>query len=516
MSRTRTLVLLLGLAAPAAGLGLFWLLPRRADPPSPTQGRDNPGAWAGTVRDDAGPVAGACVRVKGTPHAALTDRDGSFRLPPRPTDAARVTAAKEGYFIAGASGEALPLAFTLTCLPDKDNEDYRWADSPPGPGRHSCGNCHEEIYREWSASAHSRSATGKHFLNLYDGSDWHGKPNVGWSLLGQHPLGSGVCNACHVPTMPFESELYADVRNAKGVAAQGVHCDYCHKVQGVGDGQLGLSHGRFNLRLLRPAEGQLFFGPLDDVDRGDDAFAPLYRDSRYCASCHEGTVFGVAVYTTYSEWQASPARRAGKQCQTCHMAPTGRMTNFAPGHGGIERDPKTLANHRFFAGSPEEMLRGAVSLSAVARRDGGAVRVEIEVRADGAGHRLPTGFIDRHLLLVVDASGADGRPPPLKDGPVLSSVAGKALAGRPGKLYAKLLKDFDGRSPAPFWQADPDAVDTRLTPGEPDRIAWMFAEGAARLRVRLLYRRFWQQVADEKGWPENETVVAEREVSIAP
>jgi nitrate/TMAO reductase-like tetraheme cytochrome c subunit len=508
MSRSRSLVPLLLFAA-LGSLAVLAVARLNSGRPSAAGHDDH---LPGTVRDAGGPVSGACVRFKGTDVAAVTDADGSFHLPARP---GRVTAAKEGYFIAGTSSGVLPLSLTLTRLPEEDHEDYRWADSHPGPGRHSCGNCHEEIYREWSASAHSRSATGKHFLNLYEGSDWDGRPNVGWSLLGQNPDGSGVCNSCHVPTMPFEAGTYADVRNAKGVAAQGVHCDYCHKIEGVANGRLGLSHGRFNLRLLRPAEGQLFFGPLDDVDRGDDAFSPLYRDSRYCASCHEGTVFGVAVYTTYSEWQASPARRAGKQCQTCHMAPTGRMTNIAPDHGGIERDPKTLANHRFFAGSQEEMLRGAVALSAVARRDGATVRVEVEVRADGAGHRLPTGFIDRHLLLVVDAFGADSQPLALKDGPVLPSVAGKALANRPGKLYAKLLKDFDGRSPAPFWKADPDAIDTRLTPGEPDHVRFAFAEGTARLRVRLLYRRFWQQVAEEKRWPDNDTVVAEREVSVS-
>ena len=34
-----------------------------------------------------------------------------------------------------------------------------------------------------------------------------------------------------------------------------------------GLGAIGLAHGRDALSLLRPAEGQLFFGPLDDVDR---------------------------------------------------------------------------------------------------------------------------------------------------------------------------------------------------------------------------------------------------------
>lgn len=501
MSRTRSLALLLLLAPLAA----VWLVPARppAGPPH-------------AVRDEDGPVAGACLRFKGTAAAAVSAADGTFRLPRRPPNARRVTAAKEGYYIAGAAADPLPPALRLRRLPDEDREDYQWVDPAPGGGRHACGNCHEAIYREWSASAHARSATGQHFVNLYDGTDWDGNANVGWSLLRDNQTGSGVCSSCHAPTLSFAGDPDYDVRNAKGVAAEGVHCDYCHKVRGVGAGEFGLSHGRFNLRLLRPAEGQLFFGPLDDVDRGDDSFSPFYRDSRYCASCHEGTVFGVAVYTTYSEWQASPAGRAGKQCQACHMAPTGRMTNIAPGHGGIERDPKTLANHRFFAGSQEDMLRGAVSLSAAARREAGAVRAEVEVRADGAGHRVPTGFIDRHVLLVAEAFGAGGEPLPPGDGPVLPPVAGKALAGKPGKLYAKLLKDLDGHSPAPFWKADPDATDTRLTPGEPDRVTFTFPGGAARLRLRLLYRRFWRQVAEEKHWPDDEIVVAERVLRVAP
>ncbi|HKI31377.1 MAG TPA: multiheme c-type cytochrome [Gemmataceae bacterium] len=516
MSRTRCLALFsfLAVLAGLAAVALHFGRGRGPDASSPSA-REGPGDLLGIVRD-GGPIAGACVRFKGTSLSTVTDAGGSFRLPQRSGMAGRVTAAKVGYFIAGTADDEAPLSLTLTRLPDKDNEEYRWVSSAPGAGRHNCGNCHEEIYREWSASAHSRSATGKQFRNLYDGSDWDGKPDAGWSLLRDNPNGSGVCNSCHVPTMPFDGSAYLDLRNAKGVAAEGVHCDYCHKVQEVGDGQLGVSHGRFNLHLLRPAEGQLFFGPLDDVDRGDDSFAPLYRDSRYCASCHEGTVFGVAVYTTYSEWQASPAGRAGKQCQTCHMAPTGRMRNIAPGHGGIERDALTLANHRFFAGGPAEMLRAAVSLSGEARRDGGTVRAEVEVRADGAGHRLPTGYIDRHLILVAEAVAADGRPLPLRDGPVLSSVAGKGLAGRPGKLYAKLLRDFDGHSPAPFWKADPEAADTRLTPGQPDRLTFVFPGETTGLRLRLLYRRFWQQVADEKRWPDKEIVVAERELIVPP
>jgi hypothetical protein len=328
--------------------------------------------------------------------------------------------------------------------------------------------------------------------------------------LADHPDGAAVCAACHAPTLTdFLDPAYSDLRRITGVASHGVHCDYCHKIADVPAERLGQTHGRFNLTLLRPAEGQLFFGPLDDVDRHEDTFSPLYHQSRYCASCHEGVVFGVHVYSTYAEWLESPARRAGKQCQTCHMAPTGKLTNVAPGRGGIERDPKTLANHRFFAGSQLEMLRRCLKVTAVLTPDGEGVRAEVTVTASDVGHRVPTGFVDRQLLLVVEGLGRDGQTVAPRRGPTLPATAGKPLAGTPGRLYAKQLRGFDGRSPAPFWRADGDALDTRLVPDKPDRLTFDFPSGLERVRVRLLYRRFWQEVADVKGWPDNEIEVAD-------
>jgi hypothetical protein len=447
---------------------------------------------------------------------------------------------KEGYFIAGAAdpvpaagalatllpllrvppvcaADRVPVVLSLARLPSADCVDYRWVDPVPDPRQAPrCGNCHAEIYQEWADSAHARSATGRHFRNLYEGSDWKGRPGVGWSLLADHPDGAGVCTACHAPTVAFDDPAFFDLRAVKGVAARGVHCDYCHKIVDAPTENLGKTHGRFNLQLLRPEKGQLFFGPLDDVDRGEDAFAAVYRESRYCASCHEGTVFGVHVYGTYSEWLDSRARKAGKQCQTCHMAPTGTLTNLAPGQGGIPRDPKTLGNHRFFVGSQADMLRRCLKVSVVLTPEDGGLRAVVAVRAEDVGHRVPTGFVDRNLLLVVDGIDGDGKPVTQYKGPSLPEVAGRELAGRPGRLYAKLLKDFDGHSPAPFWRADPKMIDTRLVPGRGDTATFTFPAKVQRVRVRLLYRRFWQQVAEAKGWPDNELTVADRTVDVAP
>src|SRR5438552_7809088 len=358
----------------------------------------------GCVLSENKPVAGARVRFQGHFLDVLSKSDGTFELPTLSDRSRRITAWKEGFFIGSSSADADPLIVKLTRLPTQDCENYSWVEPSPDAARpQNCGNCHREVYEEWSAGGHARSATNRRFLNLYDGNDWQGRPHVGWSLRDDHPDGIGVRNACHAPTVPLDTDL----RSLSGDAVNGVHCDFCHKIAKASTNRIGFTHGRYGLQLLRPphpspsppggegrvkesSQGQIFFGPLDDVDRGEDSYSPLYRESRYCASCHEGVVFGVPVYTTYSEWLESPARKEGKQCQTCHMAPTGKMTNIAPGKGGIEREPRTLGNHRFFAPSQAEMLRGClhVSTEAIPRADG--LEATVLVQADNVGHRVPT------------------------------------------------------------------------------------------------------------------------------
>jgi hypothetical protein len=491
-----SLGLLVGLLAVLAGP---WPPPRATAPVEVT----------GVVTDGEAPLAGAVVRLKGGSLHTYTDANGWFHLPSRP--GARWTAWQPGFLIAGARDEGKPLHLRLERLPAEDHEEYAWVDPAPDRTREqACANCHAEIYREWLGSGHSRSATGRHFRNLYDGTSWDGRANVGWGLVNEHPDGAGVCAACHAPAAP--ESAFLDLRQVRGPAG-GIHCDYCHKIADVGDSRDGLNFGRFAHRLLRPAKGQLFFGPLDDVDRGEDSRAALYRDSRYCASCHEGVVFGVHVYSTYSEWLESPARREGKQCQHCHMAPTGKMTNFAPGHGGIERDPATLGNHRFFQPSQAAMLARCLRLSVESDPvEKGTVCVRVCLSAQEVGHRVPTGFIDRQLVLVVEGSNAQGQTLALQDGPRLPAAVGPELVGQPGRLFARLLHDEQGRAPVPFWRAEPEAQDTRLQPGKAEEMVFTFPAALERVRVRVLSRRFWDEVVRSKGWPQGDQVVVERVV----
>jgi hypothetical protein len=468
----------------------------------------------GRVLDDHGPVAAVRVRSKGQSTFVLTDEQGRFQLPPSLDGSPEVIAAsKAGYFIQGLSSTTRPLEIRLQPLPAQDNVDYHWVDPTPDPAAaHNCGNCHAEIYREWKTSGHATSLQNRHFLNLLEGTDWQGRDDRGWNLAAEHPDGLAVCSSCHAPTVSLDDPALANPRLARGADAHGIHCDLCHKIQAVDVENVGFTHGRFAFKLLRPGDkqtrtGQLFFGPLDDVDRGEDVYLPEQRESRHCAACHEGVVFGVSVYSTYSEWLASPARQAGKQCQTCHMTPTGNMTNVAPQAGGIERRAATLASHSFLPGGREQMLKNSVRVSATLRQEGEQLHVRVNLVANDVGHRVPTGFIDRHLLMIVEGTDAAGQEVSAESGPRLPSPAGEELSGQSGRLFAKLLVNAAGVGPQPFWRAGLKVVDTRLNPQEPVNSEFVFHAAAQKVRVRLIYRRFWAEVAKAKDWPDEDILV---------
>ncbi|HVX61490.1 MAG TPA: multiheme c-type cytochrome [Pirellulales bacterium] len=511
----------------AAGAGAFWeqCSSRSARPQDAAQTPPDDTMIFGVVVAEGRPVSGATVRIRGRRRSVKSDSQGAFALP-WPTDIEHglsLTASKAGYFIGG-----LPLraklkpgqnvgALRLEPLPTEDCARYSWVDPRPDlAANQNCGNCHLEIYDEWRLDAHSRSARNRRLLNLYDGSDWYGRPGKSWSLLDEHPHGAGVCTSCHAPTVEPDDAAFDDLRGVSGVGAQGVHCDLCHKIKNVSVEHAGLAHGRFGLEWLRPSAGQLFFGPLDDVDRGEDVYSALQSQSQFCASCHEGIVFGVPVYTTYSEWLASPARREGKQCQTCHMKPTGKFANFAPDAGGLQRDPLSLASHQFLPGGRETMLKQCLQLSVKPAPALEEFRVSVSLASHGIGHSVPTGFIDRHLVLLLEVHGAEEQRLFARSGSVLPAAAGPALADQAGLLFAKLLQDKAGRSPAPFWRAGVVATDTRLRPEQRIEQSWSFPPTARKLRVRLWYRRFWPEVSAVKGWPDDSLLVFDRRINIEP
>ena len=260
---------------------------------------------SGQVRGEHGPLKGARVRLQARPEATTTGRDGRFRLP---CAGGRVTAWAPGHLIAGTKLSSEPLVVQLRPIPDEDDPEYAWVD-PDGQGEHACGRCHTEVRNEWAAGGHARSATGRRFRNLYDGLDWTNKRQASWGLLAQHPDGAGVCTACHAPSVAAGDPADFDLRQVAGVAARGRPLRLLPQGRGPGDGE-----PRPDARPRSAAAAAARARASSSSARSTTSTAartpirPLYSDSRYCAACHEGVVFGVPVYTTYSEWLRQPGR----------------------------------------------------------------------------------------------------------------------------------------------------------------------------------------------------------------
>src|SRR5262249_7665871 len=142
------------------------------------------------------------------------------------------------------------------------------------------------------------------------------------------------------------------------------------------------------------------------------------------------------------------------------------------------------------------------------------VKLVATIAAQSVGHAVPTGFIDRHLILVVEGFDKQGKPLRAQAGPTLPDAAGKSLAGFSGDLFGRLMVSSKGDL-VPFWLAKESPKDPRLHRGKPIERTWTFAATLSEARVRLIYRRSWEDVARAKRWPDNEIVIIDRRIGVS-
>jgi len=505
----------------------------------------------GIVRGPGGPLSGARVRIQTTAIGTTTDTHGAFTLLlPASRSVAALTAWAPGYFI-GLSGpvEAGARGVVIDLEPhgDQDHPEYGWVSAlAEGTGGGHCKNCHSASFPgperlpfdEWRADAHSRSAANPRFLTMYTGRDVHGHesprtrrgrtrdygsfplpPDEGPSYFGpgyalDFPDTAGNCGACHLPAAAVNAPYEADPASADGVAGEGVTCDVCHKVVDVIiNPETGLPFanrpGVMSFKFLRPAAGhQLFAGPLDDVAPGHDVYSQLYRESRYCAPCHVASFWGTVIYNSFGEWLASPyadpATGHGRTCQGCHMPSRGASHFVRLDHGGLPRDPASIASHLMPGADDIELLRGASRVHLAADRGHGMIDVEINVENVGAGHHLPTGSPLRQMFLVVKVTDSAGEQAGLCEGSVLPAWSGD-LAGSAGRAFARIFQDrWTGETPSvSYWKPLKVLSDTRIPALASDQSQYRFAvtrPGPAIVHARLLFRHAPAKLAMLKGW----------------
>lgn len=558
------------------------------DTPTPEIEYPLPGEISGTVveLETEKSMAGALVQIQGTSYQAVADQSGAFQLTGLQGlfAPATITAWSDGYFVGWAVLDpkaegydpTQPVRITLKPLYETDNLAYDWFDFDGVEGTASCGLCHRE-YPEWQADAHSQAALNPRFLSIYRGTDIHGNqsqpvrlgsegvplppdpalPYYGAGYRLDNPLRAGNCASCHTPiaskisnaTNCGWSGCHTDITAERapqvdygvlsyplsGDAAEGISCDFCHKIGGVilnPETQLPYPDmpGILSLRLFRPEEGQqVFFGTVLDVSRRV-SYMPLQSESAFCAACHYGVFGGVVghgqvsggtlIYNSYGEWLDSPYSdpESGMTCQQCHM-PVSEANYFVfPEQGGLERDYVDLHDHRMPGAADVEFLQNAVSMSGTAVHEEDRLRVEVSIFNDRTGHHIPTDAPMRQMILVVEAFDADGNPLVLVDGPRLPDYAGD-LADFAGKSFAKVLRDeWSGETPtAAYWRPVTIVEDTRLAALATDTSQYLFdlpVDETAEVHVRLIFRRTFQSLAEQKGWDDPDILMEEALISV--
>ena len=529
---------------------------------------------SGHVVDEHGPVSGAVVRYQTTEYYAVTDAEGLFHLevPVFEDGTYNLTGWAQGYFCVGpveASGGDEDVEIHLHAHTDVDNKDYAWLPSEYHPGQgedQGCAACHSREgteldfslpVDEWRLDAHSQSASNPRFLTMYNGTDISGNKSpdtrYGYSRdYGSFPLRpdlsapyygpgykldftatAGNCASCHTPAAAVDDAYGVDPNTLSGVAAEGVPCDFCHKVWDVIlDPATGKPFpnmpGVLSFEFRRPPEGHQFFaGPFDDVAPGEDTFSPIQTQSQYCAPCHFGVFWDTVIYDSFGEWLESPYSDpdTGQTCQDCHMPHLG-VTHFArPDQGGLERAPTTIFSHQMPGALDKELLRNGLTMETSARREGDAIVVQVDITNDNTGHHIPTDSPLRHLILLVAATSEDGKLLTQMDGPKLPEWAGTGdpaqgyYAGLPGEVYAKVLEELwtEVSPTGAYWNPTRIISDNRIAAFETATSTYTFSapdSGNAHIEVTLLFRRAFIELIDWKGWDAPDIEMASQEIVV--
>jgi nitrate/TMAO reductase-like tetraheme cytochrome c subunit len=230
------------------------------------------------------------------------------------------------------------------------------------PTAAQCGECHKQIYEEWSSSQHAYASISPMFHKF----------EQKFQQLTQGTVGT-FCVRCHqqVGTQLGEARD-TPLWGRSQISREGVSCITCHRVKenyGKVNGERRVEPGK----IYEPVYGSGEKSVIEDVlanketysvktstdGRGNDIHQGMITKnqitkSEFCVSCHQVAVnLGIKLEIVWDQYRDSPARKAGVTCQDCHMGKVpGKPEGYASAPsaivGGKEINPgRKHANHRF-------------------------------------------------------------------------------------------------------------------------------------------------------------------------
>lgn len=495
------------------------------------------GEITGTVQDSMTftPIADAMVTWQASGVRSATGPNGEFALTIPDGTGRVIVAAAKGYYNASviASPPSENVVILLSRVPQDDDPNYQFINPT------TCGFCHPNQYEEWFGSPMHFAGTNAWVDDLYSGLGTPG--GMGGYVYVRDSIFAAAnpvseCAACHQPQRwiqtPF-SALADPTKPRTQDILHGVSCDVCHKVADVDVEKInfpGIFPGAVTFtRPAGPSYHQVQYGLLGDVDY---SYPGLMRASyqpqlsaEVCATCHQDasdphgnhTYTGPISEPTYLEWLKSPygdpQSPTYATCVDCHMPPSGRNTVCEMIWPPLIRDPQTIRSHRV-EGTTAQYLENAVDLAVQLERDGPYIHVRADITNSMTGHHVPTGVTVRNMILLIEAwRVADARPLHFASGEVVHELGGVGnpaegyYAGLPGKLFAKIIEDFDGNSPTFFTDAAAIIFDNRIPAMATDTSEYAFVApgggGTVRVRARLIYRRSFRALVDAKNWTQD-------------
>lgn len=272
------------------------------------------------------------------------------------------------------------------------------SDSPPTAagsfGNQECQRCHQAVWQEWEESYHARAFSDDRVQAAF-----------------QHFGFDRQCQSCHAPERRLNLEVGTPVVLRESEREMGVDCLSCH---GLADGGVAAVRDVPDA----PCRPTLTAG---------------FDTSLACGVCHDAI---------YKDWQASRYRTEGKQCQTCHMAPS---------------DDRGGRSHLCLGGHNDALVRSGTRLACRQERD----ELVVSVTNHATGHNFPGERHNRLLLVEVIEESAEGEV----------TLARQSLI--------KGITPFRGESSAERLQVD-QTFEERYPIVDP----------AATAKVRLLYKPF--------------------------
>lgn len=364
-----------------------------------------------------------------------------------------------------------------------------------------CKSCHSEIFNQWANSNHKNLVESNPYYMVMEAiaGEVEGEKFKQWCMSCHNPsaITTGLTRTSHsmndnsLSNTLFEKDAKTLVdtykKHGNSRLEEGVSCLTCHRItEATSQGNASYSIELTN-RKKYPFEddesttgeylGHKFINAKPNIHK-ESYMKPLYKDSKYCASCHDETspITNKQIVSTFKEWEASPYnnkedKTKNKSCIDCHMTYL-QDDKFEP-LKGISTDGGVVKNDvkvHYFAGSNHflaglkdkkneeqilQLLRTSAKLDVNIKDN----QLLVGVQNVGAGHHLPTGVADfRELWLDITITDATGK-----------IVFSSGKLDKNGDLQAdarpfmKVFSDINGNPVGLlFWKYEKLLSDTRI------------------------------------------------------